>query len=313
MHSILNSLVNTMLSPDSLFNFPSMNDSSLGELIKGGHYDQLLDQLLAWGINLIANILIAIAIFVLGRFLINKTVHFTKRVLRNSPLDIVLKGFLTSVMQTFLFIVLFMVIINTVGVKTVSIAAIIGTVGLAIGLAMKDNLSNFAGGVMILLSKPFRGGDFIKAQNLEGTVEKIGIMHTILRTGDNKTVYIPNGPLSTGSIINNNSIDGTLRTEITVDVNYGCNVEEVKELLLQTAWQHPKVLKQPEPFARINKINPTNIEFVFRVWCKKADLANTHHDLSEAIYNKLYEKGMISPDQRMSVILTKEENPTHKS
>lgn len=298
--------VNSIFSPDSLFSLPTpINDSSFGQLIKSGQYDLLLDKLIAWGIDLMANILIAIILFIVGRFLINKAVHFTKRVLQKSPLDIVLKEFITSVLQTFLFIVLFMVIINTVGVKTVSIAAIIGTVGLAIGLAMKDNLSNFAGGVMILLSKPFRGGDYIYAQNMEGKVERIGIMHTILRTGDNKTVYIPNGPLSTGSIINNNSLDGTLRTEITVNVNYGSNVEEVKEILLQTAKKHPKVLMDPEPFARMSKINPTFLEFVFRVWAKKADLAEVNHDLSEAIYNKLFEKGMISAEQRLSVSLTK--------
>lgn len=292
---------------DSIFVPRSPNDASFGQLIKEGKYDHVLDNILAWGIDLLANIVIAIVLFIIGRFLITKINNFTARLLRKSSIDNTLKGFISSVLQTFLFIVLFMIIINSVGVKTISIAAIIGTVGLAIGLAMKDNLSNFAGGVMILLSKPLRSGDFIRAQNLEGTVEKIGIMHTILRTADNKTIYIPNGPLSTGSIINNNSLDGTLRTEITVNVDYGSNVDEVKELLLQTAWQHPKVLKQPEPFARMVKINPTSIEFVFRVWAKKADLADVNHDLNETVYKQLFERGMISSSQRMSVYLTKEE------
>lgn len=292
---------------DSIFVSRSTNDASFGQLIKEGKYDHVLDNMLAWGIDLILNILIVIVLFLIGRFLITKVDNFVARLLRKSSIDNTLKGFISSVLQTFLFIVLFMIIINSVGVKTVSIAAIIGTVGLAIGLAMKDNLSNFAGGVMILLSKPFRSGDSIKAQNLEGTVERIGIMHTILRTGDNKTIYIPNGPLSTGNIINNNSLDGTLRTEIIFNVNYGCNVDEVKELLLQTAAQHPKVLKQPAPFARMNKINPTSIEFVFRVWTKKGDLGDANHDLNEAVYKQLYERGMISSSQHVSVYLTKEE------
>lgn len=300
-------LLQISLPTDSIFVPRSPNDPSFGQLIKEGRYDHVMDNILAWGIDLIVNILIAIVLFIIGRFLITKIDNFVAKIMRKSSIDNTLKGFISSVLQTFLFIVLFMIIINSVGVKTISIAAIIGTVGLAIGLAMKDNLSNFAGGVMILLSKPFRSGDYIRALNLEGTVEKIGIMHTILRTGDNKTIYIPNGPLSTGNIINNNSLDGTLRTEIIVNVDYGCNVDEVKELLLQIAARHPKVLKQPAPFARMSKINPTSLEFVFRVWAKKGNLADVNHDLSETVYKQFYEKGMISSIPRMSVYLTKEE------
>lgn len=295
------------LPTDSIFVSRSANDPSIGQLIKGGQYNHVLDNILAWGIDLVFNILIAIVLFLIGRFFIGKLDNFAARLLRKSSMDNTLKGFIISVLQTFLYIVLFMIIINSVGVKTVSIAAIIGTVGLAIGLAMKDNLSNFAGGVMILLSKPFKSGDTIKAQNLEGTVERIGIMHTILRTSDNKTIYIPNGPLSTGNIINNNSLDGTLRTEILVNIDYGCNVEEVKELLLQTAAEHPKVLKNPAPFARMSKINPTTFEFAFRVWTKKGDAGGVNHDLNETVYNQLYEKGMISSTQRMTVVLAKED------
>lgn len=296
------------LPTDSLFTPISLDALSFGQLIKGGNYEHVLDNFLAWGIDLAAKLFIAIIVFVIGRFVITKIDHMVAKVLRKSAIDNTLKGFIISVLQTLLYIVLFMVIINSVGVKTVSIAALIGTMGLAIGLAMKDNLANFAGGVMILLSKPFKSGDVITAQNLEGTVEKIGILHTILRTGDNKTIYIPNGPLSTGNIINNQSLDGTLRTEIIVNVDYGCDVEEVKDILLQTANQHPAVLKQPEPFARMARINPNTIEFVFRVWAKKGDLSNVNHDLNEAIYKQLYEKNMISSLHRMSVQLEKRES-----
>jgi nucleoside-diphosphate-sugar epimerase len=160
---------------------------------------------------------------------------------------------------------------------------------------------NFAGGVMILLSKPFKGGDYITTQNLEGTVESIGILHTILRTGDNKTVYIPNGPLSTGNIINNRSMDGTLRTVIVINVDYGSNIDEVKSLLKDIAGSHPKVLKQPSPFARMTKINPTSLEFTVRVWAKSSDLWEVNHDLTELFYKKLYDKGMISSLQQVTV------------
>ncbi len=298
-------LLQTIIPVDSLAVQPSIQPT-FGELIKEGNFEQVLDNVLTWSIDLVANILIALVIFVFGRFLIIQFDKLFNKVLKRSSWDSVLKGFIRSIVQTLLFVVLFMIIINAVGVKTVSIAAIIGAIGLAIGLAMKDNLANFAGGVLILLSKPFRGGDYIKAQNLEGTVESIGILHTILRTGDNKTVYIPNGPLSTGNITNNNSLDGTLRTEIIVNVDYGCNVEEVKNVLIQTTSEHPKVLKQPIPFARMTKINPTSLEFTVRVWAMKSDLAGVNNDLTETIYNRLYDNGMISSQQHVSINMTNE-------
>lgn len=160
---------------------------------------------------------------------------------------------------------------------------------------------------MILLSKPFRGGDYIKAQGLEGTVESIGILHTILRTGDNKTVYIPNGPLSTGNITNNRSMDGTLRTDIIVNVDYGSDVDEVKKLLLAIANEHPLALKQPEPFARMTKINTATLEFTIRVWAKKGDLWSVNYDLTESIYKKLFERGMISSLQQLTIHMAKDD------
>ncbi|MBP6197385.1 MAG: mechanosensitive ion channel [Fermentimonas sp.] len=294
----MSTLLQTIIPVDSLVvNAPL----TFGELVKEGNINQILDNALTWSIELIIYIFVAILIFIIGRFIISKIVGFFNRVISKSSWDTVLKGFLRTVLQTFLYAVLFMIIINAVGVKTVSIAAIIASVGLAIGLAMKDNLANFAGGVMILLSKPFKGGDYITTQNLEGTVESIGILHTILRTGDNKTVYIPNGPLSTGNIINNRSMDGTLRTVIVINVDYGSNIDEVKSLLKDIAGSHPKVLKRPSPFARMTKINPTSLEFTVRVWAKSSDLWEVNHDLTELFYKKLYDKGMISSLQQVTV------------
>lgn len=302
----MSSLIQLIIPSDSIFS-PNTAQTSFGELIKSGKYDQVLDNALTWGIDFVANIVLALVLFFVGRFIILKINGLSNKILKKSSWDGVLKGFISSIIQTVLFVVLFMIIINAVGVKTVSIAALIGTMGLAIGLAMKDNLSNFAGGVLILLTKPFRGGDYIKAQGLEGTVMSIGILHTILRTGDNKTVYIPNGPLSTGNITNNNSLDGTLRSDIVVNVDYGSDVEEVKKELLAIAREHPKVLIQPDPFARMTKINTATLEFTVRVWAEKADLWGVNYDLTEKIYQSLYEKGMISSLQQMTIHMAKEE------
>ena len=300
------SLLQPIISSDSLAT-QTTPQTSFGELIKAGEFEQVLDNAITWSIDLAANIVLALVLFFIGRFIILKINGLINKVLKKSSWDIVLKGFISSIVQTVLFVILFMLIIKTAGVKTVSIAAIIGTMGLAIGLAMKDNLSNFAGGVLILLSKPFRGGDYIKAQGLEGTVVSIGILHTILRTGDNKTVYIPNGPLSTGNITNNQSLDGTLRTDIVVNVDYGSDVEEVKKELLAIAREHPKVLIHPDPFARMTKINTATLEFTVRVWAEKGDLWGVNHDLTETIYQRLFEMGMISSLQQMSIHIAKED------
>ena len=301
----MSSLLQPIIPTDSI-TLHTPAQPTFGELIKTGQFEQVLDNALTWGIDLAANIVLALVLFFVGRFVILKINGFSNKILKKSSWDAVLKGFISSIIQTVLFIVLFMIIIRAVGVKTVSIAALIGTMGLAIGLAMKDNLSNFAGGVLILLSKPFRGGDYIKAQGLEGTVVSIGILHTILRTGENKTVYIPNGPLSTGNITNNNSLDGTLRTDIIVNVDYGSDVEEVKKVLLSIAREHPKVLIQPDPFARMTKINTATLEFTVRVWAEKGDLWGVNNDLTEKIYQNLYERGMISSLQQMTIHMAKE-------
>ena len=301
----MSSLLQPIIPTDSI-TLHTPAQPTFGELIKTGQFEQVLDNALTWGIDLAANVVLALVLFFVGRFVILKINGFSNKILKKSSWDAVLKGFISSIIQTVLFIVLFMIIIRAVGVKTVSIAALIGTMGLAIGLAMKDNLSNFAGGVLILLSKPFRGGDYIKAQGLEGTVVSIGILHTILRTGENKTVYIPNGPLSTGNITNNNSLDGTLRTDIIVNVDYGSDVEEVKKELLSIAREHPKVLIQPDPFERMTKINTATLEFTVRVWAEKGDLWGVNNDLTEKIYQNLYERGMISSLQQMTIHMAKE-------
>ena len=302
----MSSLLQPIIPSDSI-TLHTPTQPTFGELIKAGEFEQVLDNALTWGIDLAANIVLVLVLFFVGRFIILKINGLSNNILKKSSWDAVLKGFISSIIQTILFVVLFMIIIRAVGVKTVSIAALIGTMGLAIGLAMKDNLSNFAGGVLILLSKPFRGGDYIKAQGLEGTVVSIGILHTILRTGDNKTVYIPNGPLSTGNITNNNSLDGTLRTDIIVNVDYGSDVEEVKKELLSIAREHPKVLIQPDPFARMTKINTATLEFTVRVWAEKGDLWGVNNDLTENIYQNLYKRGMISSLQQMTIHMAKEE------
>src|SRR5690554_3144023 len=198
-----------------------------------------------------------------------------------------------------------MILINAVGVKTVSIAAIIGSVGLAVGLAMKDNLANFAGGVILLFNKPFKGGNYIEAQGVAGTVQSVGILYTTLTTFDNKTVHIPNGPLSTGNIINY-STQATRRVDLTVKVDYGSDVELVKRLLLGIAENHPQVLRDPEPSARMVKMNDSSIDFTLKVWAKGSDFWPVTFDLNEQAYEALVAHGLNIPFPQMTVHMAKD-------
>lgn len=232
---------------------------------------------------------------------------FSGRIINRRIDDTALRSFMMNMINIILFAILFILIINVVGIKTISVAALIGSIGLAIGLAVKDNLANFAGGVMLLFNKPFKGGDYIEAQNVAGTVQSVGILYTTLTTSDNKTVHIPNGPLSTGNIVNFNT-QVTRRVELTINVDYGSDVNLVKRLLLEIADRHPLILKDPAPFSRMVKMNISSIDFVLRVWTARDDLWTVTYDLNEQVYEVLNKEGLSIPFQQMTVHLAKDQN-----
>lgn len=275
------------------------------ELIKTGQFEELLDQFLTGSIDFLGKVLIAFLIFYLGRWIIKQIDKVFKRMLNRRVDDIALRSFLMNILNIALFATLIILIINIVGTKPVSLVALIGSIGLAVGLAVKDNLANFAGGVMLLFNKPFRGGDYIEAQNVAGTVQSVGILYTTLTTFDNKTVHIPNGPLSTGNIVNY-STQATRRVDLTVNVDYGSDVELVKRLLLDIAEKHPQVLKDPEPLSRMVKMNDSSIDFVLRVWTLAGDYWPVTFDLNEQTYEALVSHGLNIPFPQMTIHMAKD-------
>ncbi|MDR2815457.1 MAG: mechanosensitive ion channel [Proteiniphilum sp.] len=279
---------------------------SVAELIKTGRFEDLLDQLVTGSIDFLGKLLIALLIFYAGKWVIRRVTRFFNRVFEKRINDTALRSFLLNVLNIFFFIILIILITNIVGIKTVSIAALVGSIGLAVGLAVKDNLANFAGGVMLLFNKPFKGGDYIEAQSVAGTVQSVGILYTTLITPDNKTIHIPNGPLSTGNIVNF-STQSTRRVDVTVSVDYGSNVEQVKQLLLDIAGNHPDVLKNPPPFSRMAKMNDSSIDFVLRVWTSSDNYWSVTFDLNEQIYETLNAHGLNIPFPQMTIHLAKDE------
>lgn len=282
------------------------NNDEISEMIKQGHFEGLGNKLLTWGLELAWKIFLAFIIFFIGKWLIGRIRKMTDKVTSIQKMDTTLRGFMKNALDVFLYILLIFIIINIVGTKTFSIAALIGSAGLAIGLAVKDNLANFAGGVMLLFNKPFKVGDYIEAQSNAGTVREIGILYTMMTTSDNKTIYLPNGPLSTGSIINI-STQPTRRVEIVVSLEYGTDVEVAKSLLLNIAKSHSKVLKSPEPFARMTSMNEHSIDFKLRVWVNKSDFWPVTFDLNEEIYKQINEKGLVIPFKQMTVHIADKE------
>ena len=275
------------------------------ELIKTGQFEKLLDQFLTGSIDFLGKVLIALLIFYLGRWIIRQIAKPVNRILNRRVDDTALRSFLMNILNIALFATLIILIINIVGTKPVSLVALIGSIGLAVGLAVKDNLANFAGGVMLLFNKPFRGGDYIEAQSVAGTVQSVGILYTTLTTFDNKTVHIPNGPLSTGNIVNY-STQATRRVDLTVNVDYGSDVELVKRLLLDIAEKHPQVLKDPAPLSRMVKMNDSSIDFVLRVWTLSGDFWPVTFDLNEQVYDALNANGLNIPFPQMTVHLAKD-------
>lgn len=292
-------LLTTFISVDSTV---VKTGGKVAEMIRDGRFEELGERSITWGIEFLGKLAIALLIFFVGKWIIGKIRKFADRIMSRRQMDIALKGFLKNLIEIFLFTLLIILIINIVGSQTVSLAALIASVGLAVGLAVKDNLANFAGGVMLLFNKPFKGGDYIEAQNLAGTVQSVGILYTTLTTADNKTIYIPNGPLSTGNILNY-STQTTRRVEVTTSIEYGTDAEVVKKMLLEIADRHPKVLKNPAPFARMTKMNDDAIDFTLRVWVESSDYWNVTYDLNEEIYKEMNARGLVIPYRQMTVHL----------
>jgi small conductance mechanosensitive channel len=245
-------------------------------------------------------LLIAIIIFIIGRWVIKRLLGLEDRIFSKVEMDKALKGFLRNISHIALYVALILLIINIVGSSTVSLAALIASVGLAIGLAVKDNLANFAGGVMLLFNKPFKGGDYIQFQSLEGTVQTVGILYTILNTVDNKVLYIPNGPLSTGSIVNFNK-QHIRRLDLDAGVGYGTPISLVKDVLTELIKDHDKILSDPKPEIRMTEMNNTSIVFQLRVWTKTSDFWDVNFWLNEAIYTEFNNRGIGMPFTKMIV------------
>lgn len=221
-------------------------------------------------VNYGIKLLYAILIWVIGKYIISKLMLLVDKKMELAQTEITLKKFLHSIINTLFFTFLFIIIVSTLGIQTASFIAVLGAASLAIGFALQGSLGNFAGGVLIILFKPYKIGDYIEASGVAGTVIEIQIFATLLNTVDNKRVVIPNGKLSNDTLINY-SKNPVRRVDIVFGVGYNDDIEKAKSVLVEIANSQEKILKNQEAFVEVIEYGNSSVNIVYRVWCKTAD------------------------------------------
>lgn len=240
-----------------------------------------------------SRVLLAVITLAIGWWLINVFTHRVGRLLAIRNADLALQHFVTSLANIALKVMLIVSVASMIGVATTSFVAAIGAATLAIGLALQGSLANFAGGVLILLFRPFRIGDWIEAQGTSGTVDSIQIFHTVLRTGDNKTVIVPNGILSNGIITNTNR-QPTRKVVFDVGVDYEADLQKAREVLLELA-KDPRVLADPEAVAVVSTLGDSSITISLRCWTKTSDYWDVMFLFNELARDRLKAAGIDIP------------------
>ena len=252
-------------------------------------------------------ILLAIAIYVVGAWLIRKTKKIIASAFAKKGTDSTLSSFIQSFVTALLWVVLILAMVGTLGINTTSIAALLAAGGMAIGMAMSGTVQNFAGGLMLLAFKPFKVGEFIETQGYFGRVSAISIVHTKIVTTDNREITIPNGAISNGNI-DNYSCRNPHRLSVKFNVPYGTDIDKVRELLLETVKDQPKILNKETPGAKnpkmyLNDLQDSSIQLKLRVWVMAPDYKKVSYWLNERIYKLLPENGINFPFPQVDVHL----------
>lgn len=266
------------------------------------------EQLWNWGLSFCRNVVVALIVYFIGRFLIKWVIKLFTKMLQRSKVDMTLYTFLSSIINVVLWFVLAIVIVGILGIETSSFIALFASAGMAIGMALSGTLQNFAGGVMILLFRPFKVGDFIEAQGYAGIVKEIQIFNTIIRTGDAQIILIPNGTLSSGTM-KNSSKEPYRRVDLEFQFQYGADYDEVYAAIMDILKRHPQVIQGPVadstivtgPWIGLLNLGESGVSVITRSWCKVSDYWNVYFNLNETVYQMLKERGFMFPFNRVDV------------
>ena len=257
---------------------------------------------LPWAIKLVT----AILIFIIGRMVIKFVVKLVKKLLHKSSMDEMLIDFVGSILNAVLLLVVIIAALNQLGVDTSSLVALIAAAGLAIGLALQGSMQNFAAGVMLLVFKPFKAGDFVEAGGVTGVVEKIQIFSTQMRTGDNKEIIVPNGALYDGPITNFSARD-TRRVDMVFGIGYEDDIRLAKSILEKLVAEDSRILPEPAPVIALSELADSSVNFVVRPWVKSSDYWKVLWDMNEKVKLAFDESGISIPYPQMDVHLHKQE------
>lgn len=278
------------------------------DLLKGLSFNDAITKIANSFVDFAFKLLIAVVVFYVGRFIIRKLNHFLHSIFIRKNVDASLSTFILSFTQILLYFILLVTIIGILGIETSSFLALFASAGVAIGMALSGTLQNFAGGVLILLLKPYRVGDYIEAQGFAGTVKEIQMFHTIITTPDNKSILIPNGGLSTSSV-NNYSREPKRRVDWSVGISYGDDFANASAQIIRILESDPRVLKDSEaekPFVGISELGDSAVNLTVRAWTKSSDYWGLYFEMYRRFYAELPALGVNFPFPQLDVHLSKQ-------
>lgn len=267
------------------------------ELITSGRLTELL---LPWAIK----IGFAALIFVAGRWIAKMAANSVDKIMKKAGVDATLTHFLHNVIYAALLIAVIIAAVDQLGIKTTSFLAILGAAGLAVGLALQSSLANFSSGIMLILFHPFKVGDFVEAGGTTGTVEQINVFNTVMRTGDNREIIIPNAQIF-GGTITNFSAKATRRIDLVIGIGYDDNIGKAKQIIEDILSADQRILKEPAPVILVTELGPSSVDLAVRPWVRKEDYGSTRGDLLENIKTGLEDGGCSLPYPQQDVHLYK--------
>ena len=267
-------------------------------------YHQLLTDLVQETGWILLKVVIALAIYFVGKQIIKWIIRLMDKAFNRHSVEASLRSFLRSLVKALLMVMLVFAIVQTLGVNTSSFLALFASAGLAIGMALSGTLQNFAGGVVLLLLRPYKVGDYIESMGQSGTVESIGLFSTSLKTPDNQTIYVPNNSIAT-SIIDNYSQSETRRVDWVLSISYGDDVDVARREILAMLEADARVLKENAPVVYVKTLNSSSVDLVIRAWVKNADYWGLYFDMNEKMYRELPSKGINFPFPQLDVNIKK--------
>ena len=273
---------------------------SVKSALAGLTYEELLQAFVSFCISFGVKIIKVLLVWLIGRWITKRLVSIAKILMEKRNTNVTVRSFVASLIDVVLLILLIVMIIGIFGIDTSSFIALFASAGVAVGMALSGTLQNFAGGVMILLFRPYKVGDFIEAQGQSGTVKEIQIFNTVLKTPDNKIILVPNGAMSTG-IVNNYSAEQLRRVDFSFPISYGDDYEKAKAFIEELIAADSRILKDPAHFIALGSLGTSSVNITVRVWTKQADYWDVYFDMNQKVYEQLPKHGLNFPYQTYTV------------